>query len=469
MVEGQENKKSLISKDTMTYKAMSLLPSINYYQKYHSLLKKTQHWDRNQLEKYQLQQLSKLLEYSYKNVPYYTRMFDEQGIKPKDIQDFKDLTKIPFLTKEIIRNNLKDMVAKGYPHHKLEYVTTGGSSGVPLGFYFERGISRSIEWGFIKTLFERVGYRFTDRCLLMKGAVTNLDDPNRFHKKTLFGKWLMLSSYHMTEENLPDYIEIIKKYRPKYIQGFPSSVSILARYMKKNELKPFPSLKTIILASENMYPGQRELIESVFQCRVFSFYGHSERVILAGECEQSNLYHVFPEYGILELVTENGKQIVKNDEIGIMVGTGLTNYGMPLIRYKTDDIAMYANGKCSCGRDYQLIKNVEGRWLQEFLVAKNGRLISITAINMHSDIFDNVEQFQFYQDTEGAAVFNIIKKDTYTDKDTAIIKSELLKKLGSDFRLETRFVDSIERTKRGKHMFLVQKLPINFDYIGLDK
>ena len=81
---------------------------------------------------------------------------------------------------------------------------------------------------------------------------------------------------------------------------------------------------------------------------------------------------------------------------------------------------------------------------------------------MHSDIFDNVKQFQFYQEKKGEVTFNIVRMDTYTDSDTEYITEELHKKLGDDMKLTICFVGHIPRTERGKYRFLIQKLPVEF-------
>ncbi|MFA5317704.1 MAG: hypothetical protein WC369_09835 [Dehalococcoidales bacterium] len=445
---------------TITSKALGLLPALPAFFKTYRLLRKSQWWSREQLEEYQMRRLSRLLDHAYQNVPYYRRVFDERGLKPGDIQNLSDLSKLPFLTKEIIRDNLKDMVARNYPANKLEYVTTGGSTGIPLGIYYEKGVSRAIEWAFIKTLWERVGYRFQDKSIILKGNVVAAAEQGIFWEKTLFGRWLILSSYHMTDDNLPEYITRIRQFRPKYFQTYPSTINILARFMKKNGVKPFNSVRAVFCGSENIYPGQRELIEEVLNCRVYSWYGHAERVVLAGECEQSAHYHIFPEYGVTELVREDGAPVKDEEETGAIVGTGLTNYVMPLIRYKTDDMTVMVKGFCTCKRGYPLLKKVQGRWLQEFIITKNNRPIPITAINMHSDVFDNVAQFQFYQDKKEEVVFNVVKKPAYTDRDTEYIQRELSRKLGGDIDLIIRFVNHIPRTGRGKYRFLIQKLPV---------
>jgi phenylacetate-CoA ligase len=455
-------KKYLPDHKSITTQALSILPYYFEFFRVYLLLKRSQQWKSDQINKYQMEQLSKLLHHAYENVPYYTRVFNENGIKPEDIKDISDLKKLPFLTKEIVRQNLNELKATNYPITKFEYVTTGGSTGIPMGFFYEKGRTRAIEWAFIKKQWDCVGYHFLDKCVILKGSVVQSNKEKRFSEKTLFGRWLILSSYDMTEKNLPDYIKQIQTFNPKFIQAYPSSITILAHYLKNNNIEPFNSIQAIFCGSETMYPGQRELIENVFKCRVYSWYGHAERVVLAGECEQSKKYHVFPEYGIFDLVDEKGESITQAEREGTIVGTGLTNYVMPLIRYKTDDLAMYSsNQQCQCNREYTLIENVKGRWTQEFIIAPDNRKISVTALNMHSDVFDNVRQFQFYQDTIGEVTLNIVKNEMYTEKDNLYIYDELIKKLGDDISLKISFVDHIERTPSGKFRFLIKKLPVN--------
>ena len=441
-----------------------LPPRIRYgrvFWETYNFLQESQWWSREQLKEYQLGQLSKLLHHAYENVPYYRRVFDERGLKPKDIQDFKDLQKLPYLTKEIIQDNLPDLVARNYPRSKLQYATTGGSTGIPMGFYLEKGVSNAKEWAFMLTQWNRVGFKIGDRCVVLRGNVVESASKGKFWEYDPVNKNLILSSYHLTDENMPKYIEKIREFKPDFIQAYPSAISILARFMKEHNIEPFPSVKALLCGSENLYSWQRELLEDVFQCRVYSWYGHTEQAVLAGECEKSTYYHIFPEYGIVEIIGKDGKPVTAENEMGEIVATGLNNFICPLIRYRTMDLAVPASGKCECGRDYPLLKKVEGR-LQELIVTGTGRLISMTAINMHSDVFDNVKQFQFYQEKKGEVIFNIVRKQSYTDQDTEYIRKELYKKLGDDVNLIIRFVDHIPRTQRGKYRFLIQKLPIEF-------
>lgn len=425
----------------------------------YNFLQESQWWSREKLEEYQMQQLSKLLHHAYENVPYYQRVFDERGLKPKDIQNFDDLKKLPYLTKEIIQENLSDMVARNYPESKLQYCTTGGSTGIPLGFYHEKGVSAAKEQAFMLTQWNRVGFKIGDRCVTLRGNVVQSASKGKLWEYDPINKNLILSSYHMTDKTLPKYIAKIREFRPAFIQAYPSAITILAKFMRKNNIKPFFSVKAILCGSENLYSWQRELLEEVFQCRVYSWYGHAEICALGGECEKSTYYHIFHEYGFVELIGKEGNQITNENEMGEIVATGFNNYVCPLIRYRTMDLAVPTSAKCECERNYPLIERVEGR-LQELIVTGTGRLISMTAINMHSDVFDNVKQFQFYQERRGDVVFNIVRKRTYEHSNTEYIRRELYKKLGDDVNLRINFVSHIPRTQGGKYRFLIQKLPI---------
>jgi len=446
-----------------TKKALALLPYIKAFWRTYRFLKRSQYWDKSRLEEYQLMRLRHLLEHAYKNVPYYKKVFNELGLKPKDIQDFKDMQKLPFLTKDIVRKKLNELKAKNYDPKKFEYVTTGGSTGKPLGFYYERGVCRAIEWAFIKTLWDRVGYHFTDKCVVLRGNVVKSAEKGKYWEYSLFGRWLILSSFHMTNKNLPKYIEIIRKFKPRFIQAYPSAITILARYMKENSIPPFSSVKAILCGSESLYPWQRKLLEEVFQCRVFSWYGHSEMCVLAGECEKSTYYHIFPEYGIVELIGKDGRLINRAGEIGEIVATGFNNYTCPFIRYHTGDLATLSNVKCKCGRNYPLLTRIEGR-VQEFIVASDGSLIPLGPVifGIHEVEWTKVKEIQFLQETPGELIIRVVKSPSYSDEEVEAYILKLFRtRLGGMFKLSVVFVDHIPRTLRGKYRYLIQKLSLS--------
>ena len=452
--------KDLLPEHSVTMRALHILPAYSVYRKTYEFLRRSRTWSREKLEAYQMEALSHLLDHAYENVPYYRRVFRERRLVPEDIASPADLELLPFLTKEIVQANLPDLKARNYPESAFEYVTTGGSTGIPVGFYYEKGASRAREWAFMKTQWDRVGYRFRDRCVILRGHAVETASNGTYWKKAFFGRWLLMSSHHMTEETLPAYIDRIRRFRPRFIQAYPSAAVILARYMVEHDVPRFPTVKAILCGSENLYPWQRDLLTKAFGCRVFSWYGNSEQTVLAGECEESTHYHIFPEYSIVELIGRDGRPITTPGVMGEVVTTGLTNYICPLIRYRTMDAAVLGDGSCSCGRAYPLLEKVEGR-LQEFIVTKDHRLIPMTSVDMHSGVFDNVAQFQFYQEKVGEVLMRIVKRPGYTGRDTEQILRELEEKFEGDVDVTIRFVGKIPRTRRGKYQFLIQKLPLD--------
>jgi len=160
----------------------------------YNFLQESQWWSREKLEDYQYQQLSKLLHHSYQNVPYYRKIFDERELKPKDIQNFDDLKKLPYLTKELIRENLTSLIAENYPSSKLQYITTGGSTGIPLGFYQQRRISDSREWAFMLTLWNRVNFKIGDKRAILRGTVVKSINKGKFWEYNPSDKTLIFSS-----------------------------------------------------------------------------------------------------------------------------------------------------------------------------------------------------------------------------------------------------------------------------------
>lgn len=456
------------SKNSLTYKAIKLLPSYKAFRETYNFLQKSQWWSREQLETYQLQKLGKLLKHAYENVPYYRRVFDERGLKPEDIQDFSDLQKLPYLTKDVIRKNINDLKARNYPDNKFEYVTTSGTtSGAmsPLGFYYEKGVSRAREWAFIKTQWDRIGYHFWDKCAVLRGYVSRATDKSKFFDYSLFGRWLILSPFLMSDKNLSNYIDKLREFEPKYIQAFPSEIYIIAKFMKENDIDPFPSVKALLCGSENLYEWQRKLLEGVFDCRVYCWYGHAEQAVLAGECEVSSNYHIFPEYGIVELVDSSDKIITSGNKLGEIVATGLNNDIMPLIRYRTMDLARISDIDCECRRNYRMITQIEGR-LQEMIIAKDKRLISVTAILAaikRLESFPQLKNVQFVQEKAGLLKIKIVKGSNYSDEDENEILTSIDKNFRGSLKAEIEYVDHIPTTVGGKHMFLIQKLDVDFN------
>jgi phenylacetate-CoA ligase len=220
-----------------------------------------------------------------------------------------------------------------------------------------------------------------------------------------------------------------------------------------------PRIKAALLGSEGCTPVQRELIERAFATRVFSWYGHSERLILGGECEHTSDYHQFPDYGWLEIVDDSGDPAPVGGR-GEIVGTGFLNRVMPLIRYRTGDYAMRLDWRCACGRSWDRFNDVEGHRKQEMIIGRNGALLSLAALNIHGPQFARVARYQYYQDTPGAFELRIQPDPEFTEHDRRMIADAFGRKVGREIDFVVRVVSDIPLTERGKLKLLDSRLHV---------
>ena len=273
---------------------------------------------------------------------------------------------------------------------------------------------------------------------------------------------LALSSRDMTEKNMLSYSKLIQEFKPLYLDGYPSALEIFARYIKRNNTS-LPPMKGIFSEAEALFPGQRALIESVFNTKMFSGYGMSEGVADATECDQHKGYHVSMEYGIFELVDNRSNVITELGSPGFVVGTGFHNPVMPLIRYQMFDVAIMSDEVCSCKRQAPIIKSFIGR-AREFFVGKSGKLVPLQLVwSGRHLIWSKIREMSYFQQYEGEVIANIVKTPQFIDdKDVTILHEEIGKVLTADeFNVQIKFVDSLPLTHRGKMNFLEQK--INLD------
>jgi phenylacetate-CoA ligase len=426
------------------------------YWEWRWFLRQAQFWSAEHIAAWQLAHLKKIVRYAYWKTPGYRHLYDEAGVHPDDLRSLDDLRHFPFTTKELFRDNLEEF---SVPRRGRRYVTTGGSTGIPFGFYLMRA-NESIESAFMHTLWTRVGWQLgRPGAVLRGGFIGTAAQPWHYD---LYREELLLSSYHLTEKTLPVYLEAMRRYRVQSLQAYPSSLHLLCRLLQDAGQPHGTAVRVILLGSENVYDWQLDLFQQIFpQARFLAWYGHAERAILAPWCERTRKFHAWPLYGITEVLGADNQPVAQGAE-GELVGTGLHNFVTPFIRYRTMDLAVAgATGCAACGRRFPLLEQISGR-SHELIVTATGRHISMTAINMHDRTFDALRQFQFYQDTPGRVVFKYIAKTPLGALDAEQIRQALSKKLGSDMELTLQSVDEIPLTPRGKYRFLDQRLNIKY-------
>ena len=209
----------------------------------------------------------------------------------------------------------------------------------------------------------------------------------------------------------------------------------------------------MLCGSERLTVPQKRLLERVFNCRVYRWYGHSERAVLAAEGRRSELFYFWPAYGLVEFGPPDAEGLCE------VIGTSFHNLAMPLIRYRTGDYVRLADPRTDGDLEFPWAAAAEivGRE-QEFLVSATGRRISLTAFNMHDAIFDELYAVQFFQEEPGCAEFRYVPGPRFDRTRLSAIEAGIRRKLGDDFRVVLREVAETEKTARGKHRWLVSTL-----------
>ena len=395
----------------------------------------TQWMSPEKIKELQFVRLSELLEFSYQNVPYYKKLFDKCGLKPKDIQAPSDLEKIPLLTKKIIRENFKDLLAINVRKSDIELTSSSGTTGEKLMFYLPKVLKYQINFAITYRFYSWAGVKPFDRRVTIGGRVFTKHRPywvfNRAENQLLF------SIHHLGYDTVDEYIETMKKFAPVFIQGHPSGVAFVAKRLK--EIGKTIPVKAIFTTGESLFDDQRKMMEEGFSCRVFDTWGLGESAASANECELHAGYHEDSEYGLIEFVeTEKGYEVV---------GTSLFNYAMPFIRYRIEDIVEVMpvdQQSCKCGRGLPLkIKKVTGR-IDDQLTTSSGKIIlPVTMRMVIKPLLLEGESYQLIQLSDNKFVFKIASPNLRQDR-TQFFYDTVVGILGHDIKVDIEKVSQIE-------------------------
>jgi len=421
------------------------------FQAYLRELEGTQWKSGKELERLQDGRLRALIKHAYSNVPYYRRVFKERKLRPADVKCARDLSKLPYLTKEVVKENFGDLMARNVPPRSYVKVCTSGTTGTPMEYLIDKDrvvFSRALQW----RQWGWHGYEFGDAVGVLRGIMDKpaSDAKPPFWRKNVWENTTYYSSFHVSENTVGDYVKELVKSETKFVWAWPSSLYALARHM--NNLGLTLPLNAVFTGSETLSSKQRELMQEVFACKVFDEYGQAERACRAGECPHGGI-HVDAEYGILELGGEGG--VSGGGSMGEIAATSLTNYCMPLINYLTGDLAKPCKQKCECGRGLTLLESIEGR-VDDFILTPEGSLVG----RMDQALWGlkNVAYVQFFQETADSVTLKVVKDNGYSSRDEKFLLSRVRRRLGESIKIKVEFVDEPVRTKGGKIKAITSKL-----------
>lgn len=428
------------------------------YQEFRELLEQTQWWGHQDLRAWQEERLREVLVHAYQNVPYYRESFRRHGYDPARYSGLDDLQKLPVLERDVVKNRRKDLTSCAFRSRKLEYGHTSGTTGSPLALYYNADMV-AMNYAAMDRQYTWAGLRMGaggDRVAVLRGnVIVPLEQRQppfwRFNRAL---SQMLFSSHHLSPQNVPKYVQALREFGPVALDGYPSSLFILAKIML-NHGEQLP-LRAVVTSSESLYDFQRTTIETAFACKVFDYYAAAERVIFSVECDYHSGNHLCEEYGITEKLDDDDKPVSDGTE-GALVGTTLHNLGMPLIRYRSNDRAVAGLKQCGCGRTLPLHGPVTTK-SEDILRLRDGRLVSPSLLTHAFKELKSIDHSQLVQTDLDRLLVRVIPRADFSHADEIMLVRELKARLGNDMRIEIETTTSLPRTQRGKFKWVTNEV-----------
>ncbi|MBO4397639.1 MAG: phenylacetate--CoA ligase [Bacteroidaceae bacterium] len=314
---------------------------------------------RQEIEELQLKRLQETVRHCM-NSPFYKKRFEEEGLTPDDIKSLDDLKKIPFTTKQDLRDTYPFGIASVPLEKCVRLHSSSGTTGNPtVILHTQRDLD---EWA-----------NAVARCLHMVG----LRPTDVFQNSSGYGMFtgglgfqygaerLGMLTVPAAAGNTLRQLKFIKDFGTTALHAIPSYASRLYEVMVEQGIDPRrdTKLKTLVIGAEPHSEEQRKRIEDMLGVKAYNSFGMSEMCGpgVAFECKEQNGLHIWEDYYIVEIVDPNTLEPVPEGEVGELVLTTINREAMPLLRYRTRDLTRILPGECPCGRHHKRLDRMQGR------------------------------------------------------------------------------------------------------------
>lgn len=413
----------------------------------------TQWLDRAGLARLQLERLNQLLQHCWEHVPFLAERWRQCGLSAAPLKQVADLARYPITEKADIQANYERAISSAWRGRTL-VKTTGGSTGDPFRFEYTMAsyarrtavMWRGYAWagagpGSRTAYVWGTGLRSTGW-----GAIKDRLYHAAFNRK-------FLDAFSMSDANVDEYLDQINRFRPKAIVGYVAPVEQLARRLQaRGSGLGLSSLRGVLTGAEALYPPQRELIQQSFGVPVFNTYGSREFMLIASECERHEGLHVNADHLVVETVDRETPTAA--GESGDVIVTDLSNFGMPLVRYRNGDRATRSDATCSCGRGLPLLASVDGRIL-DLIVTPDGRRVPGEYFVYVMLSFTELQRYQAVQIAPDTLEFRYVATNEPDAALLARLHARLVDRLGNAIEVRLRRVPNIDLTRSGKRRISV--------------
>ncbi len=417
----------------------------------------------DELKNIQSSRLKSMIEYIYNNSSFYKKKLDKNGISPSDINTIDDIKKLPFTTKEDMRDNYPYGLFSSTNELAEIHVSSGTTGNPTLVGYNKEDIGL---WSDVMA-----------RTLCCAGAMPKdiiqitygyglFTGGLGFHYGALeMGLTIIPCSSGVTKRQL----KIMEDFKPRIIACTPSYALYMAEEAKEMGLDPKKSSWDIgIFGAEPWSNAMRKEIESTWNLLATDVYGLSEIIGpgVAQECKYKDGLHVFSDVFFPEIINPETGEEVKEGEDGELVFTTFTKKAIPLLRYRTKDIVTVNYKPCKCGRTSPRISKIKGR-TDDMIVVRGINvfpsqiehiLVGIEGTQPHYQLVvdrssKNLDSLEILVEVEETLFSDEIKKlKSLEDK----IKKEIDSMLGISVKVKLLEPKSIERSM-GKAVRVIDK------------
>lgn len=419
----------------------------HWYRHYLEELTQFDEQDEAAIKKYQNEQLCRLVRYASIHSPFYRKLYSSIDIVR--FRGLQDLENLPIVHKEEMRQKIESLYTI---QEKAAIVThTSGTTGKSM-LIRHRMQDFQQRMAILDTFKARHGFVNGQ----MKKATFNsarIIPPKQvkvtFWRDNIALKQRIYSGYHCRGENMHAYIENLNEFKPAVLDGYPSALYELAKYILCNNIPLTFQPICIFPSAETLYPHYRQTIEQAFRCKVYDQYASSEGAPFITECRHGSLH--YNQYsGIIE-VLPNGEMLV----------TGFSTYGTPLIRYAIGDRVTFdtSGRRCACGSSYPIVLSIEGRSMDYLQSKSNGRFTGTYLLE--SDEFKNsLVSVQFVQNSLEQIDVKIVADSSYDPRLDAVLLEELDYIFGSDMKFVLHKVAQLPKEESGKFRLIVNNLGV---------
>lgn len=416
------------------------------------------------MKKYQDKQIKHMVKFAYENVPLYHEKYKNQNIHPSEIKGRKDLKKLPFITKNDLKQNFSQGITpKNFNKKYGSKVSTSGSTGKPVSIYYDLFSAIKYVEGFVRILKAYGGKWNKSKILLVIDIKPGTVEHASFQSSVapFLKKFISMDNikYLYVGEKTETLIKQIKEFDPEYLGSDPHTLREFAYFRNKDigrEIKP----KKIFSSGAMLDSFTRSYIEKSFNKKVLDTYGSTEAGPHAFECVEDNGYHVNSDFVYMEFLDENNKDVSYNTP-GRLVVTRLYGQGTPIIRYTgVEDIVTPVEPNYDCGIfTTEMIKNIGGRSVETIRLPNGKTMAPFHVTTVPSSVMEDfntykIRQFQIIQhkidDIEVLVSIdkNLKDKPPTSKKILNELEKRYKEKFGSDVNLTVREVDEIEKDKR---------------------